>query len=30
MDAITDPIYGYWVNRTKVTKYGKLKPWYEF
>lgn len=28
IDAITDPIYGYFVNDTKFTKYGKMKPWY--
>ena len=27
MDAITDPLYGFLVNRTKITKYGRLKPW---
>jgi Na+/melibiose symporter-like transporter len=27
IDAISDPIYGFFVDATKVTKYGKLKPW---
>lgn len=27
IDAITDPIYGYFVNKTKPTKYGRMKPW---
>ncbi|CAF0803858.1 unnamed protein product [Brachionus calyciflorus] len=26
-DAITDPIYGLIVNKTKITRFGKMKPW---
>ena len=27
IDAVTDPIYGLIVNKTKVTRFGKMKPW---
>lgn len=27
IDAITDPIYGHFVNVTPMTRFGKLKPW---
>lgn len=27
IDALTDPIYGFLVNSTKLTKYGRMKPW---
>jgi Na+/melibiose symporter-like transporter len=27
MDALTDPIYGYLIEKTRVTKYGRYKPW---
>ena len=27
IDAITDPIYGYFVNKSPITRYGKFKPW---
>ena len=30
MDAITDPIYGFLINLTPPTRYGKFKPWYVF
>lgn len=26
-DALTDPIYGLLVNKTKLTRFGKMKPW---
>ncbi|RNA28597.1 sodium-dependent lysophosphatidylcholine symporter 1 [Brachionus plicatilis] len=27
IDAITDPIYGYLVEKSRVTRFGKMKPW---
>jgi Na+/melibiose symporter-like transporter len=30
VDAITDPIYAYLVNKSPITRYGKMKPWYFF
>jgi Na+/melibiose symporter-like transporter len=27
IDAITDPIYGYLINMTPITRFGKMKPW---
>ena len=27
VDAIKDPIYGYFIDRSKITRWGKLKPW---
>lgn len=27
IDAITDPIYGYIINMSPVTRIGKMKPW---
>ncbi|RNA28585.1 sodium-dependent lysophosphatidylcholine symporter 1-B-like, partial [Brachionus plicatilis] len=27
IDALTDPIYGLLVNKTKLTRFGKMKPW---
>lgn len=27
IDAITDPLYGFFINKTKPTKYGRLRPW---
>ena len=27
IDAITDPIYGHFLNLTPVTRFGKMKPW---
>jgi hypothetical protein len=27
IDAITDPLYGYFVHKSKSTKYGRMKPW---
>jgi Na+/melibiose symporter-like transporter len=27
VDAITDPIYAYLVNKSPITQYGKMKPW---
>ena len=27
IDAISDPIYGYLINQTPITRFGKMKPW---
>ena len=27
IDALTDPLYGYLINISPVTRFGKLKPW---
>jgi hypothetical protein len=27
IDAVTDPIYGFLVNKSPVTRFGKMKPW---
>lgn len=27
IDAITDPLYGFIIDRTKTTRFGKMKPW---
>ena len=27
IDAITDPLYGHFLNLSPVTKFGKMKPW---
>ena len=29
IDGITDPIYGHLINISPLTKFGKMKPWYE-
>lgn len=26
-DAITDPVYGYFIDKSKTFKIGKMKPW---
>lgn len=26
-DAVTDPIYGYFIDKSKITRFGKMKPW---
>jgi len=27
IDAVTDPIYGFLVNKSPVTRFGKMRPW---
>ncbi len=27
IDAITDPVFGYFIHKSKITKFGKMKPW---